>query len=101
MAGQLDAIGNNSVAAFRSIVRHMHIGHDPVVVAQPRYAYVLRGAGIKRDELAHHVAIADLQAGGLTIVFLVLRDASYRAVTVKRILAADSGVPIYDAMQIG
>src|SRR5690606_12949007 len=70
MAGQLHAVGNDRVAGYLAIVRNVHVGHDPVVVAHAGYTHVLRRARIDGDVLAHHVAVADLESGGLALVLL-------------------------------
>ena len=61
-----------------AVVRQVHIGHDPVVVAHARDAHVLRGAGVEGAELADRVVIADLEPGRLAAVLLVLRHLAQR-----------------------
>src|SRR5690606_32142393 len=87
------------VAGYLAIVRNVHVGHDPVVVAHAGYTHVLRRARIDGDVLAHHVAVADLESGGLALVLLILRHAADRAKAVKDVVAADGGLPVYDAMR--
>jgi hypothetical protein len=48
----------------------MHIGHDPVVVADAGDPDILGGADVEGAELANGVAVTDLQAGRLAAYFL-------------------------------
>src|SRR5690606_18478708 len=77
----------------------MHVGHDPVVVAQPRNAHVLRRAGIDGHVLANHVPISDFETGGLTPVLLILRHAADGAEPVEVVVGSDTGVTIDHAMR--
>src|SRR5690606_23877275 len=51
MTGQLNAVGDDRVIGDLAIVRNVHIGHDPVVVAHAGYADVLRRAGVDGNVL--------------------------------------------------
>src|SRR5690606_29093325 len=42
MTGKLHAVGENGVRAHLAVMRNMHVGHDPVVVAHARHTDVLR-----------------------------------------------------------
>ena len=53
-------------------MRHVGVGHDPVVVAHAGDAPVLRVPRLNVHVLADGVAVADLQARGLALVLLVL-----------------------------
>src|SRR5690606_20925995 len=99
MAGQLHAIGNDGMVAHLAIMGDMHIGHDPVVVAEPRHAYVLGGAGIDGDIFAHHVAVADFKARGFARIFFVLGHAPYGAETVEVVVGTHRGQAVDDAMR--
>ena len=55
-------VGQDGVAADLAVVRDVHVGHDPVVVADARDARVLHGAAVEGAELADGVAVADLAA---------------------------------------
>src|SRR6185503_10339857 len=61
------------MAADLRVVREMHVGHDPVVVADACDADILHGTGVECAEFADRVVIADLEASGLATVLLVLR----------------------------
>ena len=50
------------VAADVAVVRHVHVGHEQVVVADRRLAAAAGGAAVDRDELAEDVAAADASA---------------------------------------
>ena len=73
VAGELACVGEDGVVADLAVVREVHVGHDPVVVADARDAGVLRRAAVDGDVLADGVAVADLDRGGLARVLLVLR----------------------------
>jgi hypothetical protein len=53
-------------------VRHVHVVHEQVAVANFRDAAATRGAAMDRDELAENISRADLESGRLTPVFQVL-----------------------------
>ena len=71
VAGQRRVVGEDRVVADHAVMGDMHVGHDPVVVADAGHA-AIRGAGAEAAELADRVAVADLQAGRFGGVFLVL-----------------------------
>ena len=73
VAGELAGVGEDGVVADLAVVRDVHVGHDPVVVAEARDARVLHRAAVDRAVLADRVAVADLDRGGLAGVLLVLR----------------------------
>ena len=72
-----------------AVVRDVHVGHDPVVVADAGRAGVLDGAGVDRAELADRVAVADHELGVLAGVLLVLRRAADRVELPDPVVAAD------------
>jgi hypothetical protein len=92
MACQLGVVGEDGLVADLAIVRQMHIGHDPVVVAQASDAGILRRAAIEGAELADRVAVADLEPGRLAGILLVLRGFTDRAELEDAIVAADAGM---------
>src|SRR5690606_747811 len=98
-AAQLHGVGQDRVVADMAVVRDMHIGHDPVVIAQRRDAAVLHGARVEGGELAHHIAVADHQAGGFAGVLFVLRHAADGAEPVEAVILADRGDAVQDAMR--
>jgi hypothetical protein len=77
----------------------MHVGHDPIVIAHPRYAGVLDGAGIESAELANGVVIADLEPSRLAAVFLILRDLAERDELEDVVAAPDARMPGYYGMR--
>src|SRR5690606_20416568 len=94
VAGQLDAVGYYRVMPDLAVVRNVRVRHDPVVVAHPGDADVLRRAGIDGHVLADRIAVADLEPCGLTAVLLVLRDPAYGAKTVEIIVGTDGGMTV-------
>ncbi len=83
-----------------TVMRNMHVGHDPVVVAQNGLSPVLHGAATDRTELANRVAITDDQVGGFVGVFLVLRVVADRSELIDVIVLADLCRPIDDDMTV-
>src|SRR5690606_14575783 len=81
-----------------AIMGNVYIGHDPVVVAYPGYADVLRRAGVDGDVFADHIAVADFQPGRLTLVFFILRHTPDGAKPIEDIIFAYGGIAIQDAM---
>src|SRR5699024_9413772 len=70
--GQGRIIGKDGVVADDAVVRDVHVGQKPVVVADARDAATAFSAPVHRDEIPKHVVVADFQARRLTGVFLVL-----------------------------
>jgi hypothetical protein len=93
MAGQRGVVGQRRAVADLAVVRDVHVGHDPVVVADARDAAVLRRAGVEGAELADRVAVADLQAGRLAGVLLVLRHRADRVELEDAVVAPDRRGP--------
>src|SRR5690606_7859713 len=98
-ARELDAVGDDGMAADLAVMRNMHIGHDPVVVAQASHAHVLRRPRIDGDVLAYGVAVADLEPGGFVAVFLVLGNAADGAETIEIVVCTYRGVAVDDTMR--
>ena len=94
MASQLGVIGKNGVVTHHAIVRQVHIGHQPVVVADAGHASVPGGTDVEGAELAHGVAVADHQLTGLTGIFFVLRNRAERVELEDAVVPADRGVPL-------
>ena len=90
MAGERRVVREDRVVADGAIVRDVHVGHDPVVVADARRAAALAGAAVDGDELADHVAIADDEFAVLAAEFLVLRDRADRGELEDAVVAADA-----------
>ena len=74
VAGELAGVGEDGVAADLAVVRDVHVGHDPVVVAQARDAGVLRRAAVDACTYSRMVLPSPIStARGLARVLLVLR----------------------------
>ena len=93
MAGQRRTVGHDGVVADLAVVRHMHIGHDPVVAADAGDAGILRGAQVEGAEFAYGVVVADLKARRFACVFLVLRDLAERAELKDAVMRPMRGMP--------
>src|SRR5690606_3557461 len=83
---------NKRVFADLTIVRDMPVSHDPVVIAYPGDAGILRGAAVERAKLANGVVIANFQLRGFSAVFLVLRHFADGTELVNRVALAYPGV---------
>src|SRR4029079_12691107 len=92
-------VGQYGMAADLRIMRHVDIGHDPVVVANARHPQVLHRSGIQRAEFTNDVVVADLQACWLAILFLVLRIAADDGMLVDAVVAADAGMAGYNSVR--
>src|SRR5690606_32853537 len=99
MAGKLNTVGHDGVAAYLTIVGNMHISHNPVVVAHAGNANILGCARADRDIFTNGIAVADFQACRLALVFFVLRNAANGTKPIESIVGAYGGVAINDAMR--
>ena len=95
VAGELACVGEDGVVADLAVVREVHVGHDPVVVAQARHAGVLRRAAVDRDVLADGVAVADLHPRvGSPLYFLSCGGRADRREVEDAVVAADARVAV-------
>src|SRR5690606_7702800 len=69
----------------------VHVGHDPVVVADAGGAAAVAGAAADGGELEDGVAVADHQLAAFAAELLVLRIIAKGGVRVHDIVAADAG----------
>ena len=83
----------------RAVVRHVRIGHQQIVAADPGHAVSGHGAAVHGDRFAEYVAIADFQAGGLAFVLLVLRRIADRGELINLVVGADAGRTIDDRVR--
>jgi len=96
---QLRVVGKNGVAAHLAVMRQVDIGHDPVVVPDPRDARIPRRPDVEGAELAHRVAVADAQLAGLPGIFLVLGNRAQGVELEDAVVLADRGVAFEHAMR--
>src|SRR5207244_9810083 len=94
VTGERRDIGKDRVVADLTVVRDMHVGHDPVVVADARDARVLHGAAAESATFADGVAVADLERGRLPTVFLVLGRSAERTESENSILSSYARSPL-------
>ena len=80
VAGQLRIAGQNGLVADLTIMRDVHITHNPVVGPNGGDALVLSGTDMKADKLANRIAVTNFQTRGFTTVFLVLGDTTKRSI---------------------
>ena len=63
VSGQLRVIGEDGVVAHLTIVRQMHICHDPIVIPHAGDTDILRGTQIKSAKLADYIVVTNFQSG--------------------------------------
>src|SRR6478672_11968777 len=89
MPGERRIVRKHAVAADLAVVRDVHVGQQPVVVADSRRATAVVGAAADGDEFADRVAVADHEVGPFTGEFLVLRIATDGREAMDPVVAAD------------
>src|SRR5205085_7673 len=94
MACQLGQIRKSGVVPDHAVVCNVHIGHDPVPVADAGDTAILDRTPIDGAVLADGIAIADLEPGRLAAVFFVLWYATERTEGMNSIVAADYRAPL-------
>lgn len=99
MAGQCGVIGKNNVIAHHAIVRDVHVGHDPVVVADAGNATFLGGTPINGAEFAKGIAVANFQFRWLAAVLFVLRILADRCELKDAVVAAYRCQAFHDGMR--
>jgi hypothetical protein len=96
---KLRVVGEGRAISNLTIVRNMHIRHDPVVVAQAGNAYILRSSQIEGTEFANCVSIPYLKARRLAGVFLVLWYFANGTELKNTVVAPDPGMSGNDDMR--
>ena len=99
MAGELRVVGENSVVAHHTVMRQVHVGHDPVVIAHARHTGIAGRADVERAKLTNGIAVANDQLAGLTRVLFVLRDCADGVELKDLIVAPDGGVAFENAVR--
>ena len=99
MTCQLRIVGKNRVVTYLAIMRKMHIGHHPVVVAEPGNAGILHGAKIECAEFPNSIAIANFQSRRFSCILFVLRRCAERSKLENPVVAPDGGVPADNRMR--
>ena len=94
MTSKLDRIGDDVVITDHTVMRHMHISHDPVVIADLGEGLVLHRARVEGSELANGVAVTDDQSRGLAFVLLVLWVSTQGRKLEDLVVTTDGGVPL-------
>ena len=92
--GEGDGVGEDDVATNDAIMRDVHVGHEPVAIADLGECAAAFGAAVDGDEFADGVAVADAGDGGFALVLLVLGGDAYGAEGIKNVVGTDDGVPI-------
>ena len=72
VTGQLRVVGKYRVVTHLAVMGQMDVGHDPVVIADPRHTQVTRRPDIESAKFSDGVLITNDQLTGLTRVFFVL-----------------------------
>src|SRR6201991_1195642 len=91
MPGERRVVGEHDMVAHLAVVRDMHVGQEPVVVADTRDTAAVTGATVDRDELTDEIAIADDDFGALALPFLVLRRTTDGRELRDAVVASDHG----------
>ena len=79
-------------------MREVHVGHDPVVIANHCLGHIARRADVEGAKLPYGVSVSDDQFARLTGVLFVLRYSTQGVELEDAIVLADGGVPLNDAM---
>ena len=99
MPAQRRTVGKRRVVADLAIVCNVHVGHDPVVVADAGDARVLNRSPIQGAKFADRVVVADRKECRFASVFLVLRGGTQRIELPDAVAAPDRGRPFDDAVR--
>lgn len=87
------------MAAYDAVVGDMGVRHQQVIVSNSCNALILDGAAVNRGVLANDVAIADVEIGDLTTIFLVLWIFPHGSELKDPVVFSDSGRPFDDHMR--
>ena len=96
MTGQGGAVGEDGLVSYQAIVGDVHVGHDPVVVADPGYAASLRGAAVEGAVFADDVAVTDLQCAVFARIFFILRRLAEGGELEYLVVPADARGAVYN-----
>lgn len=99
MAGNADVIGHDDIVADQGIVRHMSIGHDQAIIADPGQHASALGAGIDGHRFPDGAAFADLEPRILAVKFQVLRLVTHRGEGEDARIPADAGIAFDNGMR--
>jgi len=97
--GEGGVVGKNAVVPDLAVVGDMHVGEQPVVIADAGHAAATAGAAIDGDKFADGVAVADDELRALAREFLVLRLAANRGMAEDAVVFADAGRAVDAAMR--
>ena len=89
-------VAEDRVAADMAVVRHVHVGHEHVAIADAREAAAAARAAVDGDELAEDVAPADREPRLLAAELQVLRHLPNRRERVDLRVVADLGPAVDD-----
>jgi hypothetical protein len=99
MSCELGAVSKDGLITDLAVVRQVHVGHDPVIVAHSGHAGISRGANIEGTKLSNGVAVTNYQFARLTLVFFILGDRAQRIELKNAVVFTDGGVAFDDAMR--
>src|SRR5699024_6599635 len=86
------------MATNLAIMGNMHIGHNPVVIANTGNPYILDCARVNGDILSYGIIVANFQSCGFASIFFVLGNIANRTKSVKLVVLADICTSINYAM---
>ena len=78
----------------RAVMRHMHIGHEQVVVAYAGDAAAGFRAAVQRGEFPDIVPVADDEAAHLAMEFQILRFSAHGGIGIDMVVLPHGGVPL-------
>ncbi len=84
------ALARYVAGADVTIVRHVHVSHQQIAIANRRGQTAAFGAAMDGYEFADAVAIADAGKGPFAMILLVLRSHPHRGVWIESIILTDS-----------
>ena len=100
VAGEGRAVGHHRARADLAVVRDVHVGHDPVVVADPGDSAPARRPAVEGAVLADDVAVADLEPGRAPVVLLVLGVAADGHEGMEVVVGAEAGRPLHHRVRV-
>ena len=99
MPAQCGVVGQRGMVIDLTVVGHMGVGHDPVVIADFRQAQITGRSDVERAKLANRIAVSNAQSTGFAPVLLVLRNGAQGIKLKDPVVTPDSGVPLQHAMR--
>jgi len=97
MPSQGNTVRKNHVVSDDAVVSHMRIRHEQRVAAN-RSLSAADCSPVQRNKLSHDSPVAELQDGGFSLVFQILRRTAHRGKGVNPALTTNTGSAVDDGM---